>query len=145
MENCIGVGRCLICRRATLENSPIDPENLPSNASLLLGFLYCFHVNELDSKVHDLSRTCQFCQTCEQFVAEWSSIQTQMTQLTRRAAQLKATLSTRGEARDRCPWESPAGPVPAGTGRACPLNCQNGRAAGGRLRARASHGRPFRI
>ena len=93
MENCKGDRRCLICRRVSQENTSIESEKLASNASLLQNFLNCFHGNVLDSKVNNLSISCQFCPTCEKFIAEWSSIQTQMTLLTRRAAQLKSTLS----------------------------------------------------
>ena len=93
MENYIGVGRCLICRRATLEISPIEHEHLLSNVSLLHKFLNCFNINVFDSKFNDLSTSFQFCETCEQFISEWSSIQNQMAQLTPRAAQLEATLS----------------------------------------------------
>ena len=53
--------------------------------------------------------------------------------------------SGRGVAREGCPWASPARGLPAGTGRACPLTRQNGRAAGGRCRLRAIHGHPIRI
>ena len=93
MENCSGYARCLICRRVALKNRSINLEKPVANASLLQDFFYFFRVNVLDSEVHDLSTSCQFCPTCEQFIAEWSSINTQMTQLTRRATQLKATLS----------------------------------------------------
>ena len=93
MENCIPFSRCLICRRTPRENSSKDSEKLDSNTSLLLEFLDCFHKNDLDSQVVDLSTSCPFCPTCEQLIAEWSSIQTQMTQLLPRAVHIKATLS----------------------------------------------------